>query len=89
MSNKYLKIRVKGQSFLTKLQLSKFYRLESTDIHGFKLFGTIEWGAMRVCDHSKDIEFFMAQSTVLSLLHVFLGSPASCRTRKNTQENGV
>ena len=53
MSKKYLKIRVKGQSFLTKLQLSKFYRPESTDIHGFTPCGTIEWGAMRVYDHSK------------------------------------
>ena len=29
--------------FLTNFQLSKFYRLESTDTQGFSKSGTIEW----------------------------------------------
>ena len=37
------KIREQGQNSLTKFQLSKFYRLESTDIKGFSKSGTIEW----------------------------------------------
>ena len=43
MDQKQLKIRKKGQNSLTKFQLSKFYRLESTDIQGFLTSGTIEW----------------------------------------------
>ena len=43
MSKKQLKIREKGQNLVTNFQLSKFYRLESTDICGFTKSGTIEW----------------------------------------------
>ena len=43
MSKKQLKIRKKGQNPLTKFQLSKFYRPESTDIKEFFTSGTIEW----------------------------------------------
>jgi len=43
MDQKKLKIRKKGQNSVTKFQLSKFYRLESTDIYGFSKSGTIEW----------------------------------------------
>ena len=43
MSKKQLKIRKKGQNLLTKFQLSKFYRPESTDMKGFSMSGTIEW----------------------------------------------
>ena len=32
-----------SNNFLTKFQLSKFYRPESTDIKGFSMSGTIEW----------------------------------------------
>ena len=38
-----LKIREKGQNSVTNFQLSKFYRLEITDIYGFSKSGTIEW----------------------------------------------
>ena len=43
MSKKHLKIRKKRQNPLTKFQLSKFNRPESTDIKGFSKSGTIEW----------------------------------------------
>jgi hypothetical protein len=43
MNQKQLKIREKGQNSATNFQLSKFYRLESTDIQGFFTSGTIEW----------------------------------------------
>ena len=43
MSKKQLKIRKKRQNPLTKFQLSKFYRPESTDVKGFSKNGTIEW----------------------------------------------
>ena len=43
MSQKQLKIRKIGQNSLTKFQLNKFYRPESTDIKGFSKSGTIEW----------------------------------------------
>ena len=43
MNQKQLKIREKGQNSATNFQLSKFYRLESTDIKGFSKSGTIEW----------------------------------------------
>ena len=43
MSKKQLKIKKKRQNPLTKFQLSKFYRPESTDIKGFSTSGTIEW----------------------------------------------
>ena len=43
MNQNQLKIREKGQNPLTKFQLSKFYRPESTDIKGFSKSGTIEW----------------------------------------------
>ena len=43
MDQKQLKIREKGQNSVTKFQLSKFYRLESIDIKGFSMSGTIEW----------------------------------------------
>ena len=36
-------IKKKRQNPLTKFQLSKFYRSESTDIYGFFKSGTIEW----------------------------------------------
>ena len=43
MDQNQLKIREKGQNSLTKFQLSKFCRPESTDIQGFFTSGTIEW----------------------------------------------
>jgi len=43
MDQKQLKIREKGQNSVTNFQLSKFYRLEITDIYGFSKSGTIEW----------------------------------------------
>ena len=43
MDQNQQKIREKGQNSLTKFQLSKFYRLETTDIKGFSKSGTIEW----------------------------------------------
>ena len=43
MNQNQQKIREKGQNSLTKFQLSKFYRLESTDIQRFFSSGTIEW----------------------------------------------
>ena len=43
MDQKQLKIREKGQNSVTKFQLSKFYRPESTDINEFSKSVTIEW----------------------------------------------
>ena len=43
MTKQQPKIREKGQNSLTKFQLSKFYRPESTDLKGFFTSGTIEW----------------------------------------------
>ena len=43
MNQNQLKIRKKRENSLTNFQLSKFYRLESTDTHGFSKSGTIEW----------------------------------------------
>ena len=43
MNQNQLKIRKKRENSLTNFQLSKFYRLESTDIKGFSYIGTIEW----------------------------------------------
>ena len=43
MNQNQQKIREKGQNSLTKFQLSKFYRLEPTDIKEFSKSGTIEW----------------------------------------------
>ena len=43
MNQNQLKIREKGQNSVTNFQLSKFYRLEITDIYGFSKSGTIEW----------------------------------------------
>ena len=43
MNQNQLKIRKKRENSLTNFQLSKFYRLESTDIKGFSKSGTIEW----------------------------------------------
>ena len=43
LDQKQLKIREKGQNLVTNFQLSKFYRLVSTDIKGFSKSGTIEW----------------------------------------------
>ena len=43
MTKQQPKIRQKGQNSLTKFQLSKFYRPESTDIKVFSTSGTIEW----------------------------------------------
>ena len=43
MNQNQLKIRKKRENSLTNFQLSKFYRLESTDIKGFSMSGTIEW----------------------------------------------
>ena len=42
MNQNQLKIRKKRENSLTKFQLSKFYRLESTDTQGFSKSGTIE-----------------------------------------------
>ena len=43
MNQNQLKIRKKRENSLTNFQLSKFYRLESTDIKGGFTSGTIEW----------------------------------------------
>ena len=43
MNQNQLKIRKKRENSLTNFQLSKFYRLEPTDIKGFSKSGTIEW----------------------------------------------
>jgi len=43
MNQNQLKIRKKGQNSVTKFQLSKFNRPESTDVKGFSKSGTIEW----------------------------------------------
>ena len=43
MNQNQLKIRKKGKNSVTKFQLSKFNRSESTDIKGFSKSGTIEW----------------------------------------------
>ncbi len=43
MNQNQLKIRKKRENSLTNFQLSKFYRLESTDTQGFSKSGTIEW----------------------------------------------
>ena len=43
LDQKQLKIRKKRRNPLTKFQLSKFYRPQSTDIQGFSTSGTIEW----------------------------------------------
>jgi hypothetical protein len=34
---------INSNNFITKFQLSKFYRSESTDINGFLTSGLIEW----------------------------------------------
>ena len=43
MNQNQQKIREKGQNSLTKFQLSKFYRLETTDIKGFSRVVLFEW----------------------------------------------
>ena len=43
MNQNQLKIRKKRENSLTNFQLSKFYRLESTDTQGFSKSGTIKW----------------------------------------------